>query len=205
MQDLNDQQKEILLKDRIPPRMAEVYLCGFMARLLIRSGGEPPATLTIADRVSCEFASLKELTDPILDTGIMMCRVLMDFLGISSRRQPEPDGSLEQLAKPKYPDDMTLLNFGMPFISLNQAIQGYPPYTSDRIEKALLRTLRTANRGIGHLTPILARTLDLEDLDIACQTVVGLVNRHLYEALGYEPIAPPVVKLLGTSGELNDP
>jgi hypothetical protein len=188
---LDPAEMEFLLKDRIPARMAEVHLSGFMARLLIKYGGDPQVTLKIADQATYDLVSLKVLSDPILDTGIMMCRVLMEFLGIKWVRSSAPKGRLVRISGSKFPDDLKLTSFGPQLISLNQVRQGYPNCTPDQIEKSLLHTLSTANRGIGHLTPIKARELSLEDLEISCQAVFTLVNRHLYEALGHTTISPP--------------
>lgn len=179
-----DESLDHLLDDRIYFRMEEVAVCGFTARLLLRHGGEHRVALNIGHEARYEFCSLRQLSNPILDTGIMMCRVLTEFLGLKFSPKPVPTGKLVFLTTPKYATDINLFSLIGRFITMEDVNNSHKTFNADDAEKALFRTLRAANQGIGHLTPTLARDLDLTDLDLACQVVMTLVNDHLYAKLG---------------------
>jgi hypothetical protein len=179
MQPLTGQEKKSLLEDRIYHRMAEVNLCANMAQLLASYGRDRHAKLMLDGRAAYESPSLKELSDPVIDTGIVMCRVLMEFLGVRCR-----NGVLLQV-RTQQADDVSMADFGLPFVTPDKVAQGYPGLPPIDVSEAMVATLSAANKGIGHLTRVPARKLDLLYLEVACRSVLSLMNRHLYQALGY--------------------
>lgn len=103
-----------------------------------------------------------------------MCRALLHFLGIKY------DNGLKSEAPPKR-TDVSLQQFGLPLLTVQQATNG-----SDQvITEALELVLKTANKGVGHLTIKPARELmnDLKPLRVACDRTLQLVNKHLYKML----------------------
>lgn len=179
MQPLTEQEKKSLLEDRIYHRMAEVNLCATMAKLLLISGRDRQVMLMLDGQAAYQSPSLKELSDPVIDTGIIMCRVLMEFLGVRCR-----NSALLQV-KTQQADDVSMRDFGLPFITPDEVAQGHPELAPVDVTQAMIETLGAANKGIGHLTRIPARKLDLWCLDVACLSVLNLMGRHLYQALGY--------------------
>jgi hypothetical protein len=172
---LDDKKWDELLHTHIPDRLRELLWCSKLAAYTIAHGNPKHISIKTTPGRLCETDRFEWLFHPAYDTGILMCRVMMEFLGIGYRvhttfqkREPPVDRV----------DDVCLLDFGIQFITVADAAVGVPA-----TRNALLNTLRAANKGIGHLTRTKGGDLDLPDLKLACDQVVGLVNRHLYEKL----------------------
>jgi hypothetical protein len=172
---LDDKKWDELLHTHIPDRLRELVWCSKLAAHSIAHGNPKHISIQTAPGKGYETGRFEWLFHPAYDTGILMCRVMMEFLGIGYRvhtmfqkREPPIDRM----------DDVCLLDFGIQFITVADAAAGGPT-----ARDALLNTLLAANKGIGHLTRAKASDLDLPDLKLACEQVVSLVNHHLYQKL----------------------
>ena len=80
---LTAEQKQLLLEDRIPIRMEEVAVGAFFARLVTQHPKQDrPLTLTLHLSQSFSLPAITTLAYPTIDAGLLMCRVLMEFLGV---------------------------------------------------------------------------------------------------------------------------
>ena len=159
--------------------MFELYL---FTRLfdLIASDRQLPLTLNVAGR-QCQLTRSEVLLYACLDTSILMCRALLHFMGIKHDRR----GLINEA--PIRANDV----FMEPHVTVGQAIGGSSSYAT-----ALLLSLKTANKGVGHLTKVAARTIapDLMPISVACKRTNELLIEHLYKPLG-EP-TPDIANII---------
>ena len=128
------------------------------------------------------------LTNPIVESGLIYCRVLLEFLGIGLVRTT---GMLKQTQTQKNMmniGDICITDFNLPKITVGQATTGFAYASADRIDTALRQVILNANKSVAHLTsgPTLPATLP--DLRLSCHVVVDLIISHLYIPLGQECI-----------------
>jgi len=140
-----------------------------------------------------EFLILDEsnryFINPIIESGLIYCRVLLEFLGVS---RDGKSGSLKQTSKPKKSGDICITDFGLPVVTPSEAVSGFAYASPREIELALQHVIETANKIVAHLTsgPRLPGTFP--SLRLACRTVIDLVIRHLYVPLGQDPIVSAI-------------
>jgi hypothetical protein len=171
---LDEDKWENLLEIHIPDRLREIAWCAKMAERVITAGAPLHISLAIDGKPFCDTSCSNWLVHPAYDTGIIMCRVMMEFLGI--RYDPAGFvGKSEPYGDRK--DDVCLLDFAIPFISVAEANAGAASI-------ALHETLLAANKGIGHLTRTRGGDLKPRDLKDASEYVISLVGCHLYDRLG---------------------
>jgi hypothetical protein len=178
-----------LLDFRIPDRMKEVYLCAKFAELVKAHGYNHKADLRFSGIGGYQLASTELVGYVILDAGLIMCRALFDLLGIYYSLR---DDDLRE-RKSRKPDDICLSHFRLGAghlsrITLDQAFHN-PSLTPTQMKKPLFKTLRRANKAIGHVTTVRGRELSMDDIIITCHQVLRLLNIHLYQALGRSPVA----------------
>lgn len=126
------------------------------------------------------------LTNPIIESGFIYCRVLLEFLGIKLERMT---GLLKQTAMKKEgtkSGDICISDFALPKITVEQATTGFAFAPPDRIDAALRLVIVNANKSVAHLTSGPALPATFPDLELACRVVVCLVVRHLYVPLRQE-------------------
>jgi hypothetical protein len=63
-----------------------------------------------------------------------------------------------------------------------------PTFDRAKMKQILTRTMRFANKAIGHITDSRGRDLALSDVESTCGQVLHLVNYHLYKALDHAPV-----------------
>jgi hypothetical protein len=183
---LSNDEKRRLLRQRIPDRMFEVHFCRTIIEAMERArlNSKSEATLSLATR---QYAvSAPNLVAFIaLDAGIMMCRALMNFLGIYFRDRPD---RLEP-ATPSRNSDVYIGDFRPSILSVDAACAAFRGRSEVIVKEELMATLRTANIGIGHLTRTAARDIGvLHKVSNTCELVLALMNHHLYEPLGEKPV-----------------
>jgi hypothetical protein len=184
-----DEAKRIdLLEVHIPARLRELGWCAAMANLARVDSGPLSVDLCFGTVARCRLDKLEWISFPAFDVGILMCRALLEFLGVAygpankSRHEP---ARLEQRKLDRIrADDVCLMHFGLPLITEDEAVKGDDAATNVELLDALLSTLRAGHKGIAHLTSTRGRDLRLEHLEMACRQVVLLIRRHLYERRG---------------------
>jgi len=184
MANLTPEQKAQLLEDRLYWRMYEVHLCKIISGLVDHHGFAVSTNIAIANLETHQFDSFKEIAYPIIDIGIVMCRALMQFLGIY---YSDAGGGSLIAGQAKMHTDVTLFDFRNKYVQLDDLHRG--PHRLTRQQKnALCRTLEAGNKGIAHLTSRPARRLQLPVLAQGCETVLQLMNQHLYVPVTGHPV-----------------
>jgi hypothetical protein len=123
----------------------------------------------------------------------MMCRVLLNFLGVYFDRHGTPH-PLQEKRAPRYPNsgDVWIENFsGLHAITLAHAIPAVAKVVPrDDAMKAIGRTLKAADKALGHLTINPAgSTVTRQEVKLTCEITIALLNKYFYDAQGDTPIA----------------
>lgn len=187
---LTPEDKRRLLRQRIPDRMFEVHFCRQVIAIMAdakqaKSKTGPEVVLSIAGHSYSIFPP-KMLSYIALDAGVMMCRALMNFLGIYYGSESE---DLYSRSDPRYDTTIHLGDFRLTPLSVNEACVPLSGREADTVRNELLVTLKTADIGIGHLTRTAGRDIGvLIKISHTCELVLFLMNKHLYEALGEKPM-----------------
>lgn len=128
--------------------------------------------------------------NPVIESGLIYCRVLLEFLGIT--RDKEPDTLKQTKAKSaKFKltdDDICITAFGLEKISEKQAVSGFSYASQDEVSSALCHVIKTANKTVAHLTSGQKAPGTFTSLRLACRVVTDLVWQHLYVPLTATPI-----------------
>lgn len=159
-----------LLGKRIPDRLFELYLCTHLIDMLEADQDLPIVLRRGADE--CEISSARVLLQSSLDAAILMCRALLHFLGIKH------DGRGLRTEPPTEQTDICIEHLGPSLVTVAQATNN----GDVAIRDALLLVLRTANKGVGHLTFKPAREIarDLQAVKLACTRTMELIDQYLY-------------------------
>lgn len=174
----------------IPYRLQAVDAANLAARLL-RSWDAPKSMKIYFDEKLRITGNSNAYTNPVLESGLIHCRTLLDFLGL----RVGPTDSTKLICrdpKKNKEDDVVIEHFSnsngpLPLVSPQEAITWYQgPQTE--AEAALASVLHTANKGLAHITSGLALSAtDISHLEIASRGVRALVISHLYTPLGLLP------------------
>jgi hypothetical protein len=138
-------------------------------------------------------------TNPVLESGLIHCRALLDFLGLKA----DPKNSKKLICrdpKKNKEDDAVIERFSnsngpLPLVTPQEAITRYQGSQSEA-EAALAGVLHTANKGVAHITSGLDLSAsDISHLEIASRGVRALVVSHFYTPLGLLPPAHGVTEV----------
>jgi hypothetical protein len=129
--------------------------------------------------------------NPIIESGLLYNRVLLEFLGITRNRKT---GQLSQTRKSKDVTDICITDFGLPLVSVSQAVSGFSYAAPLQIDVALQHVIETANKTVAHLTSGPAKPGSFPSLRLTCRVVIDLVIRHLYDPLGERCVVSPIVE-----------
>src|SRR6266567_8441866 len=120
--------------------------------------------------------------NPVIESGLIYCRVLLEFLGITRDRETNvlKQTKFKERSVKRYNDDVCITDFGLSKITVEQAVSGFSYASADKVTHALCHVIETANKTVAHLTagPKLPGTFPL--LRLACRVVIDLIWQYLY-------------------------
>lgn len=127
-------------------------------------------------------------TNAAIEVGIIHCRSLLYFLGISL--DPKNNSKLK-IRPSKRKDDFVIEDFVGPNGPLSKITikEALSPYLgeSDEAETALARLIHIANKSVAHLTHgNISDPENLRLLEIASCIIPTLVGNHFYNSMGME-------------------
>jgi hypothetical protein len=126
----------------------------------------------------------------VIESGLIYCRVLLEFLGITRDRDTERlrQTDSKQMKRKRYHDDICITDFDLCKITVEEAVSGFSYASPDKVARALCHVIETANKTVAHLTagPKLPGTFP--SLGLACRVVIDLVWYHLYIPLTGQPL-----------------
>lgn len=131
-------------------------------------------------------------TNPVIESGIMHCRVCLEFLGLKE----DPKNSLKlKTRNKKRNDDFGIEDWGLSCLSVQDAVAPYAG-PKEEAEKALACIIHCANKGLAHATSgLIVVDEDRKLYEIAARGIPTLLINHLYAPLG---INPPDYKIKAT-------
>ena len=168
----------------IPYRLHAIETFNIVLRLRNTWGSAQPMQLFINEKLVIEGNS-NAFTNPAIETGIVHCRALLEFLGLGM----SPAGVLQGLQRPRRQDDVGIEHYSnangpLAIVSPEQALPRWPGGVAEA-EQALLSVFRAANKGLAHLTMSFAESpAEARLLEIASRAVPALVASYLYTPLG---------------------
>lgn len=184
---LYNSQDEMIkaIAGRIKPRLKEISLCGVVSKKMYESK-------EVFDNSIFELGDLKinvgadhrDLTDPIIDTGITMVRVMIQFLGYTVI--PE-NLTLRPYAARK--NDITIESFGLALPSGDKEGEDYIfDILKEEEVNAVVEVLMKTNNGVAHLTVNETKSIELNVLALACESVLKLIKHRLLNHFKTEDI-----------------
>ncbi|MET2901564.1 hypothetical protein ABXV22_25195 [Vibrio rotiferianus] len=183
-----NEDKITTVNERIKPRLKEISLCGVVSQKMYDSGeGFDSAVFQLGDLSIDVQSDHRDLTDPILDTGITMVRVMVQFLGYTVKDTDDGVILREYGARS---DDLTIESFGLDKPSDSPESDSYifNSLTTEEITAIQNVTLKT-NNGVAHLTINKTQDIGLDELALACQSILKLMKSMLLEPLSISDLA----------------
>jgi len=169
----------------LPYRMQSTSILNLALRYVI--DWDKPKSLEIRfDGKTCIEGLSTAFTNAAIESGIMHCRALLEFLGLKADNS---DHTKLASRTGKQKDDLVIEDFTGPNgqlarITIDEALSPYKG-ARDEAENALARVIHIANKGIAHST--LGPVDDPEDLrllEIASRGVPTLVINYFYRRMG---------------------
>ena len=170
----------------IPYRLQAVASFNHVLRLNSAWDGARPMQLLIDGKLVIEGNS-NAFTNPVIETGLIHCRALLEFLGLSMSKA----GTLQSLQRTRSKGDVGIEQFSnaggpLPLVSPALAISHCPGGAAE-VEQALISVFHTANKGLAHLTSSFIEAVEQAKLlEIASRRVPALIVSHLYTPLGLQ-------------------
>ena len=115
-----------VLHQLIPYRLQAIATFNHVLRLRSVWDGARPMQLLIDGKLVIEGNS-NAFTNPVIETGLIHCRALLEFLGLSMSKA----GTLQALQRTRFTDDVGIEQFSnaggpFPLVSPARAISRYP-------------------------------------------------------------------------------
>lgn len=158
----------------------------------LKNTWDAPRTMKIYfDEKLCIVGNSSAYMNPVVESGLIHCRALLDFLGL----KVDPKDSTKLIGrnrKQAQKDDLMIEHFAnslgsLPMVTPEEAISRYQGPKSEA-ETALASVLHTANKGLAHITSGLEfSATDVQHLEIASRGVRALMQTHFYTPLGLLP------------------
>ncbi|MCF8070610.1 MAG: hypothetical protein K9L30_18675 [Desulfobacterales bacterium] len=170
--------KEILER-HLPYRMVHLDGLCWACDLLLSGNTSVPVSIIIDGVTNNTGSSVYFLTNPLVESGLLYCRVFLGFLGISLNRKTQ---QLAQIEKPGTGDDFSLTKLGLPSLTVND-LRSAPTGRPEEIEASCQRTLLSTNKGVAHFTDSDTPGSQAQDALCCANTVIWLIEEYVYKKL----------------------
>lgn len=141
-----------LLERLIPYRLQAVSIFNLAVRL--RSSWDGPKAIKIYfDGTLAIEGNSNAFTNPVIETGLVHCRALLEFLGLSlsTRGDPKIVNRSQKRIEDVAIEDFSNANGPLPMVTPGQALSRYGG-GKEEAERALVTVFHTANKGLAHIT-----------------------------------------------------
>jgi hypothetical protein len=179
--------REQYLIGNIPYRLESLRFCYRVCELNRTPHPDYGDELAIGEFLHLDDTN-RHFINPIIESGLVYCRVLLEFLGVGRDRKT---GALRP-TKSKDSTDICISDFGLPLVSVSEATSAFSYATSSEINTALGQVIEAANKTVAHLTSGPTHPGTFPTLQLACRIVIDLVIRHLYLPLNERCIVSPI-------------
>ena len=172
----------------LPYRMQSISILNLALTYVI--DWDNPKSLEIRfDGKTCIEGLSTAFTNAAIESGIMHCRALLEFLGLKVN---DSNHTKLSIRNGKRKDDIVIEDFTGPNgqlakITIAEALSPYKG-SQDEAENAIARVIHIANKGIAHSTIALVDDPDeLKLVEIASRGVPTLVINYFYTRMGLTP------------------
>jgi hypothetical protein len=171
------------LHEIIPYRMLAVSTLNFATRLQMAADDPQTMEIYVDGKLRIE-GNLFAFTNPAIEAGLVHCRALLEFLGLTSNRI----GHIVNV-NGRRPTDIGIESFsnasGHLSIVRPDAALGRYDGGKEEAEKALLAVFQITSKGVAHITEDIKDNPDYGRLiEIASRGVPSLLVSYLYTPLG---------------------
>jgi len=181
--------QEYFIEKILPYRMEAIHIFNLALKYVNLLNGPKPLQIWFDDQLYIEGLSTA-FTNPAIESGIMHCRALLQFLGLTVDKSDNT--KLFHRSSKRQDDDLRIEDFTdtegnkLARISIQEARS---PYKGDKseAEKALARVIYIANKRLAHITSdLITNDEDLKLLEIASRGVPVLAINYFYTPMGLE-------------------
>jgi len=176
----------------LPHRLNAVAIMELMLEFQLKWGEPKQMQISVDGHV--QFTGLTTmLTNPIIESGALHCRALLEFLGLKVVA-----GKLAQMkATERHADDARIELLSSPEGTLKmltpEEVSRAHPHDPAAGEAALLSIIMAAHKGIAHSSrTYFGAPISTEEALLAGQLVQRLIEKHVYARLG---IARPSIPI----------
>lgn len=172
-----------VLHKLIPYRLGAVSALALALKYRFRWDSPKPMEIYFDGELAIEGNS-NGFINPAIESGLIHCRALLEFLGFCARND-----SLQNISLPRRSDDIGIEAFSnalgaLPVVKPSAAISRYSGDKAEA-ERAILAVFHATNKGLAHFTRSFDISLaDATLIEIASRGVPALVISHLYTPLG---------------------
>lgn len=184
------------LQRLLPYRLECLTTLSLMLELRRTWRGPKPMQILIDEKL--QFEGLTSMfTNPIVESGILHVRALLEFLGLKLNKDKDALVTITPRERKKDDAGIELLSMNgraLACVQLNDVDAIYPESPTKAVQ-SLVGVMHVANKGMAHLTAWYADSaLDAEELLLAAFVTEKLVHKHVYQALG-RSFPPPHIKV----------
>ncbi|MGD0961264.1 MAG: hypothetical protein ABSB19_15765 [Methylomonas sp.] len=190
---LNEKLKNDMLNEHIPYRLTQLDgLCWASEELLKKQLSDKwDITKTSDASTKIELTDVRQLTNPLMETGLIHCRQLLNFLGFNLAKNT---GQLEEIKRPGKNDDFSIVKLKLDQLTLAQ-LRSSPTGLPNDIENACQRSLFAINKGVAHFTDSNSGRSVVNDALLCANTIIWLIEEYVYRKLSHS--VPPYTSWTG--------
>lgn len=169
-----------MLSEHLPYRMQQVDGLCWATTLISAEPAIVESGVVFDGQWAVRWPTYRVLTNALAEAGLLYCRVLMSFLGLTL------DGKtlqLREIEKPGSGDEFSIVKLSLPPVTLLQLVRT-PTGTPAGVLAACQRTLLAANKGVAHFTDQTTSRSFVGDAHACGETVLWLVEEFVYRQLG---------------------
>lgn len=177
-----DKLQELFVDKILPYRLESTSILNLALRCVIKWDKPKPLEIKFDGKTYIHGLSTA-FTNPVIEAGVIHCRVLLEFLGLMADNS---DHIKLSSRKRRQNDDLVIEDFTGPNgqkLGKITILEALSPYNGspDEAEMALARVFHVANKGIAHSTRgQIDDPDDLRLLEIASRGVPKLVVNYFY-------------------------
>jgi hypothetical protein len=171
-----------MLDEHIPYRLS--HLDGLIWASQVRLARREPSRVALQfdGQTALSMKSIRQVTNPLMEIGILYCRNLLEFLGIKL------DQTNQLVRAPRSgksrADDFTIEALGLNPVPVTKLLSVFSDPSVG--EKAVIATLVSANKGIAHFTSGTAARAYVPDSLLCASALIQLIEELVYQQLRKE-------------------
>ncbi len=169
-----------MLSDHLPYRMQQVDGMCWATRLISAAPVIVESGVIFDGQWAVRWPTYRVLTNALAEAGLIYCRVLMNFLGLTLDSKSL---QLREIEKPGSGDEFSIVKLSIPPLTLSDLALA-PTGAPTEVLAACERTIFAANKGVAHFTDQTTSRSFVGDAHVCGETVLWLVEEFVYRKLG---------------------